>query len=140
MTNEDVKKITKSFDEKFKLLLAEAARIKTEISDSKTTQFRNYTELSRIGKDITRIDGTLETLSEDGGKHTKKLDILWEQTDELTKSMGGVEESLKYHANALKQILINTTNINDNVKRLDKRVTETEKHLGIVPPPESHII
>lgn len=106
MTNEDIKKITKAFDEKFKLLLAEVARIKTEMSESKTTQFRNYTELSRIGKDIARIDSTLETLSEDSGKHTKKLDILWEQTDELTKDMNGIEETLQFHTNALKQLKI----------------------------------
>ncbi len=126
MTNEDVKRITKAFDERFKLLLAELARIKAEVSDSKTTQFRNYTELSRIGKDIARIDSTLETLSEDSGKNTKKLDVLWEQVDELTKDMDGIKESLESHTNALKQIVINTTNSNDNIKRLDKRVVEEE--------------
>ena len=136
MTNEDVKRITKAFDERFKLLLTKVARIKTEVSDSKTTQFRNYTELSRIGKDIGRIDSTLETLSEDSGKNTKKLDVLWEQTDELTKDINEVKETLESHTNTLKQIVINTTNRNDNIKRLDKRLTENERSLGIVPPPE----
>lgn len=70
----------------------------------------------------------------------RRLDILWEQTDQLTKDMDKVKESLESHSNTLKQIVINTTNINDNVKRLDQRVTETEKHLGIAPPPESNII
>lgn len=137
MTNEDVKKITKAFDGKFKLLLGEVARIKTEISDSKTTQFRNYTELSRIGKDISRIDGTLETLSEDGGKHTKKLNILWEQTDKITLELENIKDKIDNQNTFLKA---NSERNNANIKRLDKRVGEAEKHLGIAPPPESHII
>ncbi len=74
------------------------------------------------------------------GKVEKKLDILWEQTDKLTKDINKVKETLESYTNALKQIVINTINSNDNIKRLDKRATETEKSLGIVPPPESNII
>lgn len=91
------------------------------------------TALKPINTGLTGVENRLTGVE-------KKLDILWEQTDELTKDMNGVEETLKSHTNALKQIVINTTNTDDNIKRLDKRLTEAEKSLGLVPHPESNII
>lgn len=137
MTDADVNKLTKTFDKGFKQLLSEVARIKTEVSDSKTTQFRNYIELTGIGKDIVRIDSLLETLGEDSAKHTKKLDILWEQTDKITLELENIKDKIDNQNTFLKA---NSEHNNDNVKKLDKRITEAEKHLGIVPPPESQII
>ncbi len=95
---------------------------------------------SRISEDLAKINNRLETLSEDSGKHTKKLDTLWEQTVKLTGDITEVQETLDSHTSALKQIVTNTEHNKDNIVRLDKRVIETERHLGIVPSPESNII
>jgi septal ring factor EnvC (AmiA/AmiB activator) len=136
MTDEDVKKISRAFDDKFKLLLAEIARIKREVSDTKTGQFRQYTELSKIGKDITVINSTLEIMTEEFGKQSKKLVILWEQVEKVTFGLDQVKETLDSHSEVLKRIEAKTDNNHDNIHKLNKRVITTEGKLGIAPPPE----
>ncbi len=136
MNDKDVKKITNVFDEKFKLLLGELARVRSEISGSKATQFRQYTELSRIGKDIARIDSVLESLSEESKGHTKKLkkiDAVWDQVVEITLGLEDIKEKMDFQAET-------SSKSNDNVEKLDKRVTTVESHLGISVLPELAII
>lgn len=133
MTDEDVKKISKALDERLKPLVGELARVKSELLDSKVTQLRQYAELSRIGKDIARIDSTLETINEEIQKHGKKLDTLWDQVIEVTEGLEDVKETLKSLTDILKQTSDYTK---DNSRKLAKRVIEVEEHLGIVPPPE----
>lgn len=91
---------------------------------------------SRISRDLAKINTRLESLSEDSRKHTKKLDALWEQTVKITVELEEVKEELHSSSTTLKT---NNEENKDNIKRLDKRVTETEKSLGIAPPPESNI-
>lgn len=139
MTDEDVKKISKTFDENFKLLLAEIARVKREVSDTKTGQFKQYSELSKIGKDITGINSTLETMTEEFGKQSKKLGILWEQVEKVTFGLDEMKETLQMHTLVLKRIDAGVENNSDDIHKLNRRVVTTENKLGIVPPPELSI-
>lgn len=136
MTDEDVKKISKAFNGKFKLLLAEIARVKREVSDIKSGQFNQYSELSKIGRDITRIDSTLDSIAEESGKQSKKLGILWEQVGEVTVALDGVKETLEIHTTFLKGIKNYVENDSDNIHKLNKRVVTLENTAGIVSPPE----
>lgn len=108
MTDEDVKKIGKAFDEKFK----------------------------KIGKDLSRIDSTLETIAEESEKQTKKLGILWEQVGEVTVALEVVKETLGIHTTFLKGMQNNDENNSDDIHKLNKRVVTLENTAGIVPPPE----
>lgn len=137
MTDQDIKRIAKAFDDRLKPLTGEIARVKTELSGSKTNQFGIFTELQKIGRDVARIDGELETINEELGKHTKilsahtktladhsrKLNALWEQTEKVTFELEEVQETLEFHTVALQRIV-------------DKRLTGVENQMGIVPPPE----
>ena len=136
MSDQDIKKISRVFDEKFKLLLGELTRVKREVSETKTGQFRQYSELSTIGKDIARIDSTLETISEEFGKQTKKMGILWEQVEEVTKDLEKVKETLDLHTGALKSIEAKMDNTSDQIVRLDNRLSTVEGKVGVVPQPE----
>jgi len=135
MTNDDLKKITKTMDDNFRLLLAELARVKTELSDSKVTQFRHYTELSKIGKDINRIDSVLETISDDQKHQTKLLNTLWDQVVVVTTDLTDVKETLDSHTDLLKAAAKTEQN-SDNIQKLNKRVTTVEERAGISTPPE----
>lgn len=126
MVSEDVKRISKVFDEKFKLLLGEVARVRSEVTDTKTGQFRQYSEVSKIGKDIARIDSTLETMTEEFAKQTKKFGILWDQVVKVTADLEQVRDDVV----DIKKILVS------NTEKLDKRVRTVEAHAGISPPPE----
>lgn len=61
--------------------------------------------------------------------HTKKLDVLWDQTAQLTVDMNEVKETLKSQK-------VSVSEISDNMAKVDKRLTKVEDHLGIVPPVE----
>lgn len=135
MTNDDLKKLTKAMNENFRLLLAELARVKIELSDSKTTQFKQYTELSKIGKDINRIDSVLETISDDQKQQTKLLNTLWDQVVEVTADFEGVKETLDSHTVLLKAAAKAEQN-SENIQKLNKRVTTVEEKAGISTPPE----
>lgn len=117
MTDQDINRISKVLDEKFKPLLGEVARIKNELRDSGMVQFKNNTELSRIGKDISRIDSSLETLDEDLKKNTKKLDILWDQVVKVTADL----EQVKDNTEDVKKILVSRSDkSDDNIGKLNR--------------------
>ncbi len=137
MNDEDVKKITKALDERLKPLIGDIAKVKTKLLDINTSQFRNYTELSNIGKDVARIDSTLETINEELGTTGRKLDILWEQVEKVTIGLEEVKEKLDYNKTYFKTGFENT---NGNVNKLNKRTSTIEDQLGIAPPPELNII
>ncbi len=58
-----------------------------------------------------------------------KLDALWDQTVRLTENIEEVKDAVKSQTAVLNQT-------NDNMEKVDKRLTKVESHLGIVPPPE----
>lgn len=140
MTEQDIKRIAKTFDDRLKPLAGELARVKTELSGAKTNQFGILTELQKIGRDVARIDGALETINEELGKHTKilsdhtrKLNALWEQTEKVTFELDEVKEILDSHMVALKRIADGNT---QDIKKVDKRLIRVENQTGIVPSPE----
>ncbi len=126
MINDDVKKLTKTMDDNFKLLLAELARVKTELSDSRATQFRYYTELSKIGKDMNRIDSVLETISDDQKHQTKLLNTLWDQTVEVTASLEGIKESINQLETRIDQKDRYLDNTTDKVLNHETRIKDIE--------------
>lgn len=62
MSDENVKKLLKAMDDKFKLLHGELARFSRE--------------LSRISKDTARIDSTLDSIQQTLNEHGDKLDAI----------------------------------------------------------------
>ncbi len=71
----------------------------------------------------------IKPLEYSNDKINQKLDALWDQTVKLTENLEEVKDAVKSQAAPLNET-------NDNIRKLDKRVTTTEAHLGIVPPPE----
>lgn len=140
MSEENVKRLSKLIDGLITPVKEIVEVIKHKVNRMEFLQTGNSENIRMLRDQQSVINKKLDEQSKNLNGHGKKLDILWEQTDELTKDMNDVKETLETHTNALKQIIINTTNSNDNIKRLDKRITETEKSLGIVAPPESYII
>ncbi len=67
---------------------------------------------------------------------SKKLDILWEQADELTKDMNEVKETLDTQTSVLKRMEAKLENHSDDIHKINKRVITLENTAGIVPPPE----
>ncbi len=86
------------------------------------------------------LDDALEPIKKTQGEQTKKLDAVWEQTTKLTEDLTEVQITQESHTKELKQIAANTEHINDNVEKVDKRLTGVESHIGIVPPPQLTII
>ncbi len=82
------------------------------------------------------IDSALEPIKGTLADHSKKLDVLWDQTVKLTEDITEVQETLNSHTVTLKQIVTNAEHNTDNLKKLDRRVHELEDQAGIVPPPE----
>lgn len=93
------------------------------------------------------VDKALESV-------TGKVDMLWEQTVELTENMAEVQdtlashtkvlashtEMLASHTSALKIIITNTEDNQNSIGKLNKRVHRLEDRAGIVSPPELTII
>ncbi len=82
------------------------------------------------------IDSALEPIKGTLADHSKKLDALWDQTVELTEDMTEVKETQDSHTAAFKRIELKIEKNSEDIEKVDKRLTETEGHLGIVPPPE----
>lgn len=98
--------------------------------------------------DLNQIRGVVkEEINSSIEPVVKKLDILWEQTVELTENMAEVQETLAAHTEtlaahttSLKMIVANTENNKDDIGKLNKRVSKLEDQAGIAPPPELTIV
>lgn len=94
-----------------------------------------------INNDLNQIRGVIkEEINSSIEPVVKKLDILWEQTVELTENMTEVQETLASHTETLKRIVANTEHEAENAGKLNKRVRTIEDQLGIVSPPELAVI
>lgn len=76
MTDENLKKLLKALDEKFKPLHGEVARLSREVADLRSVYIGTRNELSRISKDTARMDSTLDDIRGTLGEHTDKLDAI----------------------------------------------------------------
>ena len=65
----------------------------------------------------------------------KRLNILWEQAEKVTFGLDEVKETLDSHTASLKRIEEKAENSSDDIRKLDKRLTEVEHNQGIIPPP-----
>ena len=83
----------------------------------------------RLNKSLEPIKNQLGDPQNGLKRVNEKLDALWGQTVKLTEDSEEIKEFLKFQKQALNQT-------NDNIKKIDKRLTEVENHTGIVPPPE----
>ncbi len=100
------------------------------------------------------LDDALEPIKKTQGEQTRKLNALWDQVVEVTEDLTEVKEtlaahtvslaahtvSLAAHTAALKRIETKDKNNSDDIEKVDKRLTEVESHIGIVPPPQLTII
>ena len=82
------------------------------------------------------IETALKPIDTRLGRVEHKLDVLWEQTEELTKDMENVKETLDYHTKVLKKIADKAERNSDNIHRLNKRMSTIEDQSGVIPPPE----
>lgn len=82
------------------------------------------------------INTALEPIQKTLSEQTNKLDTLWEQVEKVTGELEEVKDKLDSHSSTLKRIEEKVDIGFDNTKKLDKRLTEVENKLGVVPPPE----
>ena len=75
------------------------------------------------------LDEALEPIKKKQDEHSKKLDSLWDQTTTLTEDVAEIKETLN-NQNAA------SDKPNENITKLDKRVSTLEAHAGISTPPE----
>lgn len=88
---------------------------------------------SLTGK-VTGLTGKMESLGE-------KVEGINKQVVNLTEKVEGVIiPTLEKHTKYFKSVASSQEKKEDNIVRLDKRLSETEGRLGIQPPPESHIV
>lgn len=86
-----------------------------------------------VKEELEPIKRELGTINNELGVVKKRVDDMWEQTVKLSEDMEEIKESFGVQASA-------TRNTNDNVNRLDKRLTQVEEQHGIIPPPELVLI
>ncbi len=86
-------------------------------------------KLDTVIKDLDDVEKKLNNPKTGLKRINEKLDALWDQTVELTTGAEGTKEKMKIQAESLNRT-------NDNIKRVDKRLTAVEHHSGIVPAPE----
>lgn len=87
--------------------------------------------------DLNKIKGAIkEEIAVALKPINRKLDILWEQTDELTKDVNGVKETLDTHTSILKRVETKLENNSSDIHKLNRRVVVLENKNGIVSPPE----
>lgn len=98
------------------------------------------TALKPVNTDLGEVKSGLKNVKSGLKNVERKLDILWEQVEKVTIDLEDVKDTQGSHTTLLKEINSKVEHNTDNTKRLDRRVRETEKHLGIVPSPESNII
>lgn len=87
--------------------------------------------------DLNQIRGVVK---EELEPVTQKLDVLWDQVVKVTEDIGEVKETLDSHTAVLKGIEVKTEKNSEDIEKVDKRLTETESHVGIVPPSELTIV
>lgn len=86
-------------------------------------------KLDTVIKDLDKVEGQLNNPESGLKRINEKLDALWDQTGELTVVAENVKESIKNQATFLNRT-------NDNIRKIDKRLSGVEHRSGIVPPPE----
>lgn len=104
MVDEELKKISKILSEQIKPLHGEIARIHNELSGLKTNYLRSVTELSKIGKDIARIDSELESIKETLNEHTDKLDGQSGALIEIESVLKGYADQYKINRDQINMI------------------------------------
>src|SRR3989338_6027842 len=90
----------------------------------------------KIKRAIEPIIKQLENPNTGLGRINQKMDALWEQTVKLTEDMAEVQEAQDSHTATLKRIEVKNEKKSEDIEKIDKRLTGTEDHLGIIPPPE----
>lgn len=70
----------------------------------------------------------------------EKMDALWDQVEKVTIGMEDIKETLDSHTTQLKSIETKIEKISDDTGKLDKRLSEVEDHVGIVPLPELTLV
>lgn len=84
-------------------------------------------KVEAISKQVTSIREDVKSISEQVANLTEKVD-------------GEIIPTLEIHTKYIKKIADSQEKNDDNIGRLDKRLSETEAGLGIQPPPEFQII
>lgn len=97
------------------------------MTDEDVNKFRGV-----VKEELKPINEKLEDIGQ-------RIDTLWDQTVRLTEGAEEVKETLTIHTKVLKGIKEQVEHNNENTKKMDRRLTEAENHLGIVPPPELSI-
>lgn len=90
-------------------------------------------ELAPIKKDLNSVKQRLDDPKTGLSRINEKLDALWDQTVKLTEEAEETKEILKFQSK-------NLNKTNDNIVKVDKRLTKVENHLGVCAPPELSII
>lgn len=91
-------------------------------------------EIKPVSKQVTSLAGKVTSLA-------GQVTTLNEQVVNLTEKVEGVIiPTLEKHTEYFKSVASSQEKKEDNIVRLDKRLSETEGRLGIQPPPESHIV
>lgn len=98
------------------------------------------TALRPVNKGLKTVNTGLKAVKKDLKSVDRKLDILWDQTDRLTKNIVSIEDTLNSHTTALTRIEVKIENDSENIRKLDKRLTTSEAHLGIAAPPELTLV
>lgn len=90
-------------------------------------------DLDLIKDDLNSVKLCLDDSNTGLNRINEKLDALWDQTVKLTEEAEETKEFLKFQSK-------NLNKTNDNVVKVDKRLTKVENHLGVSAPPELSII
>lgn len=133
MTDENVKQISKLLNSLITPVKEIVEVIKHKVDSMEFIQNTSSENMRTIRDQQLFMNKKLDIL-------TEKLDATWEQTGKLSVDMTEVEEKLDSHTTILKKITTNTEHTVENVKKVNKRLTNLESKQGIVPPPELTIV
>ena len=105
-------------------------------------------ELEPVAEQVTGIDKQVTGLTEQVTGLTQAFTGLGEEVTSITEQVsyltervdGEIIPTLEVHTKYLKKMTGSQEKNEDNIIRLDKRLSETEAKLGIQAPPEHQII
>lgn len=129
MPDEDIKKFGNIVKETLRPLKELVELLKSKVDQQDFYLKTTNQGVRSIKEQQSVINEKLDEVQQTVNIHTQKLDILWDQTERLTFGIEDIKDTLKSQSRDINQT-------NDNVKKVNKRLTEAENNLGIAPPPE----